>query len=63
MAHNIMQSFLYLHYMNIYHPSFVERLPMELKVQYTNAEIEPFVWYKFYSDKSINNINQFIDDT
>lgn len=30
-----------------------ERLPMELKVQYTNAEIEPFVWYKFYSDNTI----------
>ncbi len=30
-----------------------ERLPMKLKTQYTDAEINPFVWYKFFSDQTI----------
>lgn len=30
-----------------------ERLPMKLKNQYTNAEINPFAWYKFSSDNII----------
>lgn len=30
-----------------------ERLPMKLKNQYTKAEVDPFVWYRFYNDNTI----------
>lgn len=30
-----------------------ERLPMKLKTQHTKAEIDPFVWYRFYNDNTI----------
>ena len=30
-----------------------ERLPMIMKQQYTNAEVDPFVWYRFYDDTTI----------
>lgn len=30
-----------------------QRLPMKLKNQYTSAEIDPFVWYRFYDDNII----------
>lgn len=30
-----------------------ERLPMKLKTQYTKADINPFAWYRFYSDNEI----------
>ena len=30
-----------------------QRLPMKLKTQYTKADIEPFVWYKFNDDNTM----------
>lgn len=30
-----------------------ERQPMKLKTQYTNPDIEPFVWYRFKDDQTI----------
>ena len=30
-----------------------ERLPMKKKNQYTKAEVDPFVWYRFYDDNTI----------
>lgn len=30
-----------------------ERLPMKLKTQYTNADVDPFAWYRFYNDNTI----------
>ena len=30
-----------------------EKKPMKLKNRYTNPEMEPFVWYRFYNDQTI----------
>lgn len=37
----------------VYVTPYGDRLPMKKKVQYSNPEIDPFVWYKFYNDNTI----------